>query len=84
MKKIALHPAALVGALLLAGVAAAVVEDHVAFNRGYARGSFDGQHDAVRNSASALSTMMHSGITIRQADGTERHFVLTPVETQSH
>lgn len=33
-EKITLHPAALVGALLLAGVAAAAVEDHVAFNRG--------------------------------------------------
>ena len=84
MKRITLHPAALVGALLLTSVAAAAVEDRVAFNRGYARGSFDGQHETVRNTASALSTMMRDGVTVREADGSSRHFVLTPVETPSH
>ncbi|MBN3814088.1 hypothetical protein [Paraburkholderia sp. Ac-20347] len=84
MKKITLHPAAFVGVLLLAAVAAAAVTDHTAFKRGYTRGTFDAQHDAIRNIGVGLSTMMTSGITIRQADGSERRFVLTPVETQSH
>lgn len=80
MKKIALHPASLIAGLAIVAATSAVSSASVAFYKGYDLGSFDGKLEAARNSATALTRIMTSGINVRQLDGTDKRYVLTPVE----
>ncbi|CAB3754930.1 hypothetical protein [Paraburkholderia humisilvae] len=81
MKKIAFHPVGLVAILTIVAATTAVGSATVAFKKGYERGNFEGQHDTVRKTASALMILMNAGITVRQSDGADKRYILTPVET---
>ncbi|WP_157763894.1 hypothetical protein [Paraburkholderia aromaticivorans] len=82
MKKIALHRISLIAGLAIVAATSAVSSASVAFYKGYQRGSDDGKLEAARNSASALTRIMTSGINVRQLDGTDKRYILTPVEAQ--
>lgn len=82
VKKIAPHPASVTAALAIVAVTSAVGSASIAFQKGYERGSSDGKLEAARNWASALTLIMKSGITVRQSDGTDKRYILTPVEAQ--
>ncbi|HGF4017578.1 hypothetical protein [Burkholderia cenocepacia] len=82
MKKIALHPVSVTAVLAIVTITSAVGSASISFHKGYERGSSDGKLEAARNWASALTRIMTSGITVRQLDGTDKRYILTPVEAQ--
>lgn len=84
VKPIALHPAALVAAVLTTVALSASVGAFVGYGRGYECGGFDGRQVAVRNMASGLSALMTSGFSIRATDGADKRYVLKPVEAQTN
>ncbi len=84
VKAIELRPFVLVTVLVTAGAISATVGAIAGYGKGYERGDVDGRQAAVRSMASGLSTLMTTGLSIRAADGVDKRYVLTPVETQTN
>lgn len=84
MKKVQLNIAGVITVIVGVGVACAAGGAVIGYDHGYKKGDFDARHEASRSATSAISQVMTSGVHIKQPDGTEKTFVLQPVETTGH
>lgn len=86
MNRISIHPVALTLFVFLSGGVGAVgaeLAGQTQIAKAHQDGVMSGRLAAQREAAISLSTMMTNGVSVREDDGSESRFVLTPIRADN-
>lgn len=80
MKRIELNVASAITVLVCIGAFSAALGAWIGYNKGYILGDSAGRHAASRLASVGVSDMLTRGFSVKTADGSEKTYILQPIE----